>query len=535
VPASVTANNMTVVHKTSNGISQAFPDVCKTPAPPSPSPIPIPYPNIAMSTDAADTASSVRADGNPIMVNTSKYAMSTGDEAGSLFGVMSNKVKGSANPQMWSMDVKAEGKNVFRQLDIMLQNGNSKPINTPPGPNNQPPLLGFAKGQDPEKWKILAVRWSDPESKKKCGDRVKIATLTENYPDGVPIAHVIHKIGDKRIHALTKGKAIGNRVGIDWITVNGKWEKNNKKLKVKAHGGGGTKESSNELEIEIPSEVPLEEHGKSPNTRPRLRKVPDPGVVARFIKFVRLQNVFPSLSKDVIQSVAYDPADHDNTLPWGNDYKFLIGIEKGKFLIHCKIKILDHVMPTKVNKSQIALWRSSLAILKKKWKKVIERTWDQTKCSTSKWVEHRDKCLRGDNCTCDTGCCIFPIRVKCSFVKSGEHKVVNLQPGRPDPDDDVNPDRWWNCETWFSVLSGREANPGLLVIAHEFGHNLGMWDEYPNGAVYPQYYNVPGSLMNNGDQIQIQHLNYHPEPGLSIHDWFCEKVKDKYHLLDTMK
>jgi len=44
----VGVNNLSVVHKSSNGITIAFPDVCKTPAPPA-SPVPIPYPNIKVS------------------------------------------------------------------------------------------------------------------------------------------------------------------------------------------------------------------------------------------------------------------------------------------------------------------------------------------------------------------------------------------------------------------------------------------------------------------------------------------------------
>ncbi len=44
-------NNLSVVHKSSNGATIAFPDVCKTPAPGGP--IPIPYPNIGTSADTA--------------------------------------------------------------------------------------------------------------------------------------------------------------------------------------------------------------------------------------------------------------------------------------------------------------------------------------------------------------------------------------------------------------------------------------------------------------------------------------------------
>ena len=59
MPPTVVVNYMTAVHSGSTGMSIAFPDVCKTPAPPAP-PIPIPYPNIAQSSDAADEASNVK-------------------------------------------------------------------------------------------------------------------------------------------------------------------------------------------------------------------------------------------------------------------------------------------------------------------------------------------------------------------------------------------------------------------------------------------------------------------------------------------
>jgi hypothetical protein len=123
--ATVTANSPnTVVHKDSNGQSPVFPDVCKTPAPPAP-PVPIPYPNLAKSADAADTATTVQADGNGIMLKSSVLSTSTGDEAGSVGGVVSNVTKGKAQFIMYSFDVKAEGQNVPRNTDMMKQNGAS--------------------------------------------------------------------------------------------------------------------------------------------------------------------------------------------------------------------------------------------------------------------------------------------------------------------------------------------------------------------------------------------------------------------------
>lgn len=125
MPATLNVNFMTVVHSGSGGMAMSFPDVCKTPAPPSPSPIPIPYPNIAQSSDTADGSTSVKVDGNPIMLKSSNFSMSSGDEAGALNGVVSNKIKGKAAPVNASFDVKVDGKAVFRLTDPMTANGGS--------------------------------------------------------------------------------------------------------------------------------------------------------------------------------------------------------------------------------------------------------------------------------------------------------------------------------------------------------------------------------------------------------------------------
>lgn len=140
MPATVSVNMRTVVHASSNGICTGFPDVCKTPAPPAPF-VPIPYPNIAMSKDTAQGSTTVKCDGNPIMLQGSNLSTSTGDEAGTAGGGMvSNTTKGKAEFQMYSFDVKIDGKNVPRLLDIMLLNKLASP-NTPPFPLLQPPAI----------------------------------------------------------------------------------------------------------------------------------------------------------------------------------------------------------------------------------------------------------------------------------------------------------------------------------------------------------------------------------------------------------
>jgi Domain of unknown function (DUF4150) len=133
----VGVNKLSAVHKDSGGISTAFPDVCKTPAPPAPF-VPIPYPNIAQSSDTADGSETVKCDGNPICLKDSNFSTSTGDEAGTAGGgVISSKTKGKAEFVNFSFDVKIEGKSVARALDLMLHNDK----NTPPFPLVQGPVV----------------------------------------------------------------------------------------------------------------------------------------------------------------------------------------------------------------------------------------------------------------------------------------------------------------------------------------------------------------------------------------------------------
>jgi uncharacterized Zn-binding protein involved in type VI secretion len=134
----VGVNNLSVVHKDSGGVTIAFPDVCKTPSPGGP--IPIPYPNIAQSSDTASGSTTVKVDGNPVCLKDSNFKTSTGDEAGSAGGgVASNKTKGKAEFIAYSMDVKFDGKNVARALDLMLHNDK----NTPPVPLIQGPVIAL--------------------------------------------------------------------------------------------------------------------------------------------------------------------------------------------------------------------------------------------------------------------------------------------------------------------------------------------------------------------------------------------------------
>jgi hypothetical protein len=135
MPVTVGVNSLSVVHQGSGGVTIAFPDTCMTPA--VPAPVPIPYPNVALSADTAEASKQVLCDGNPICLKDSNFRVSTGDEAGTNNGIASGRIKGKAEFILYSFDVKVEGKNVPRALDLMLHNDK----NTPPAPLIQPPII----------------------------------------------------------------------------------------------------------------------------------------------------------------------------------------------------------------------------------------------------------------------------------------------------------------------------------------------------------------------------------------------------------
>ncbi|MEY4588984.1 MAG: hypothetical protein RL497_1060 [Pseudomonadota bacterium] len=120
MPQTTFANMRGIVHKGSGGMSAVFPDVCKTPTPAGP--VPIPYPNIGKASDTMKGPTSVKTDKQMPMVKGAVYIMSTGDEAGSAMGVISNKIKGECEFMLYSFDVKFEGKNVCRMGDPLFHN-----------------------------------------------------------------------------------------------------------------------------------------------------------------------------------------------------------------------------------------------------------------------------------------------------------------------------------------------------------------------------------------------------------------------------
>jgi hypothetical protein len=117
-----------------NGIAFAFPDVCKTPAPPS-APVPIPYPNIAQlnqampKSDDSGKELKVGPGGDHVLLLNSEVSTSSGDEAGSVGGVKSGTIQGKCKMVQASSSVVygPQQKGIVRFLDRTEQNnGNAQ-------------------------------------------------------------------------------------------------------------------------------------------------------------------------------------------------------------------------------------------------------------------------------------------------------------------------------------------------------------------------------------------------------------------------
>jgi hypothetical protein len=111
-----------LVHKGGSWSSIAtVPDVCKTPTPGGP--VPMPYPNISQASSLSDGTTTVKVDGgNMAAIKGSKFAMSSGDEPGTVGGIKSNTFKQASTWLLYSFDVKLDGSNACRFSDKKFQN-----------------------------------------------------------------------------------------------------------------------------------------------------------------------------------------------------------------------------------------------------------------------------------------------------------------------------------------------------------------------------------------------------------------------------
>jgi len=112
--------------KDDTNVMGAMPDICLSPPSPPAGPIPIPYPNFAQASDTASGARSVNVGGDQVgMKSSSNFSKCSGDEAATQslgMNVVDHCIQGKTVAQAWSFDVKVEGKNATRLLDLTVNN-----------------------------------------------------------------------------------------------------------------------------------------------------------------------------------------------------------------------------------------------------------------------------------------------------------------------------------------------------------------------------------------------------------------------------
>jgi hypothetical protein len=105
-----------------------FPDVCKVPAPPAPAPVPTPFPNMVQMADAKYTVAKVQILNKDIVVESSEVPPSTGDELGSLKGmVKATKLANESTFKVGSSKVFATGMKAVVHLAPTAHNGSNLP------------------------------------------------------------------------------------------------------------------------------------------------------------------------------------------------------------------------------------------------------------------------------------------------------------------------------------------------------------------------------------------------------------------------
>jgi hypothetical protein len=109
-----------------------FPDVCKTPAPPAPF-VPVPYPNMAMPNQGnpGTMTKKVKIGNMAAVQKGTEIPMSSGDEAGSIGGMVSSMIKGPVKYKRASGKVKFEGKAAGYVTCMTAHNGSN--ANMPAG------------------------------------------------------------------------------------------------------------------------------------------------------------------------------------------------------------------------------------------------------------------------------------------------------------------------------------------------------------------------------------------------------------------
>ena len=191
--STVFANNREISCKAADGKTIcAMPDVCFTPPenPATPPGVPIPYPNTGMASDTTDGSKNVKIGGKEVgLKDKSCFKKSMGDEAGCAAkkGVITSTNTGKVYFKSWSMDVKIEGENAVRHLDLTTNNHASDVGDTPPWPYIDDQAIasgeGCARERKQENAKCKDLQVPQKGNKKKINRKATEDAMCADTPE----------------------------------------------------------------------------------------------------------------------------------------------------------------------------------------------------------------------------------------------------------------------------------------------------------------------------------------------------------------
>ena len=199
---------------------------------------------------------------------------------------------------------------------------------------------------------------------------------------------------------------------------------------------------------------------------------------------------------------------------YGWDFKYDALVQDGCFYIRRKI---EFEMVRGKDPADKGVANPSEA-LKARWRREIEDVFSK------KFMLHRKECKRGMACDCpdDRGCCSWLIRVRVKWAAG--HGKIKLHKGACQDGGWGGPN-WWYSSHWWELST----HVSQYVRAHEFGHLIGLYDEYPAGACEASraFAQVPDSIMSRGKNVYERHVEEFAE-------WFRKRAKSTVGELDLV-